>query len=129
MPSAKLSSERRQGKRNPWGKTRGANREAKQGTPPPGRYLIPGTDEWVNYATYREKTGTCETCGAPMASHPECEGCGILCGEGHLASLSPYRGHDLCRYCIRLWRSQERAVGRETTWEEFRSPKLSLFER
>jgi len=120
MPRALLSSERRQEK----GGTRGIKREAH----PLGTHQLPGTDRWVDYATYREKTGTCETCGAPMAGHPQCEGCGSLCGGSHEAGLTTYRGHGLCPFCIKNWKSQEKAVGRETTWEEFRSPNPSLFD-
>lgn len=114
MPRALLSSERR----------RGVKREAH----PIRKSVLPETGERVDYTTYREETGTCETCGAPMDGHPQCEGCGILCGGAHEAGLTPYRGHGLCPYCIKNWRSQDKAVGRETTWEEFRSPKLGLFD-
>jgi len=125
MSRAKPSSQRRREKGRPQRINRGGKREVH----PQGRYLIPGTNQAVDYATYRAKTGDCETCGAPMDSHPQCEGCGILCGEGHEVSLSPYRGHGLCYLCIKSWQTQDRAVGRETTWEEFHSPKLSLFEQ
>lgn len=116
MPRAQLSSERRREKR-------GASERNQNAVSPIGRYLIPGTDQRVDYATYREKTGTCETCGAPMDGHPECEGCGILCGRGHETDLSSHRGHGLCGFCIQNWGTQERAMGRETSWQEFRSSK------
>jgi len=87
-------------------------------------YRLPDTDRMVDYATYRELTGKCETCGAQMEAHPACDACGNLCGTGHLDGLpSPYRGHSLCGHCIVNWKHLDRVLRRQGAWEEFLSGK------
>ena len=79
------------------------------------------------YLLYRNVTGKCETCDAGMDSHPMCDGCGILCGPGHLDWLpSTYRGHKLCGSCMVSWKALERVIGRKATWEESLNPKPQL---
>lgn len=88
------------------------------------QYQLPDSDRMVGYATYRKITGQCETCKQPMGGHPECDGCGVLCGEGHLNDLpSSYRGHTLCSYCVNAWENFDTLEGGEATWDVFKYPK------
>lgn len=74
------------------------------------------------YGKYRALTGKCETCKVSMKEHPRCEGCGILCGPGHLYSTIKYRGHNICIPCRTNWEILERMRGRRVEWNEFLSP-------
>lgn len=52
---------------------------------------------------------------------PLCEGCGIAergqqCGE----TLTEYRGHNLCYWCIWHWKQLEEKHGRTIEFEEYR---------
>ena len=90
----------------------------------PGLEKAKKADRMVDYVTYRELTGKCETCNAPMNAHPTCDACGILCGTGHFDGLpSPYRGHNLCGHCIVYWKNRDKVLKREATWDEFLSGK------
>ncbi|MBA7586755.1 hypothetical protein ES708_28760 [subsurface metagenome] len=89
-----------------------------------GKYRLPDNGRAVDYATFRELTGKCENCNAPMKGHPVCDACGILCGTGHLdGPPSPYRGHTLCGHCIVNLKHLDRVLRREGAWEEFLSGK------
>ena len=88
-------------------------------------YRLPDSGRMVDYVTYRELTGKCETCGAPINAHPDCDACGILCGTGHFDGLpSSYREHNLCGHCIVNWKHLNRALRRRATWDEFLSGKM-----
>jgi len=100
-------------------------KETSQKQAPIGKYRLPNSDRMVDYVTYRELTGKCETCGAPTGTHPACDACGILCGTGHFDGLpSLYRGHNLCGHCIVYWKNRDKVLKREATWEEFLSGKV-----
>ena len=65
------------------------------------------------------KMTTCEICEA-IAAHPKCDGCNILCGEGHLDELpSLYKDHMLCSHCIDRWHNLDKIYNEKTTWFEF----------
>lgn len=81
----------------------------------------------TNYILYHEETGECTTCGVKMSSHPKCDACGILYGSRHRELGSHYRGRKLCGYCIFAWKLLDKEIGRETTYEEFKSPMLRLW--
>ncbi len=59
----------------------------------------------------------------PRIQEGQCEGCMIFTGgvEEPWRELTEYRGRKLCGYCIKEWRRREERVGREITWEEFRT--------
>jgi len=68
-------------------------------------------------AKARKVTGICETCGQKVASHTECEACGILIGPGHLrAWVNNYRGHVLCDPCVADWKETN------SSWMRFLFP-------
>lgn len=76
------------------------------------------------------KTGKCPRCGTSIENHPQCPSCGILCGKGHLNNLMDFREHQICTYCIQLWKKLDKLVDRETTFEELRQPeRLFIFPR
>ena len=70
-----------------------------------------------DWAIARERTGRCETCGAPMKGHPKCEACGILTGHGHQYNHANFRGRVICGGCIVRWLSLEHKLDREVSWE------------
>jgi hypothetical protein len=91
-----------------------------------GGYILPGTDKLVAYDVYRKMTGVCETCGQEMENHRDCDGCGILCGSGHLDDIQErWQGHDVCGFCSGRRHKLEGMLGREITWEEFVAPNAS----
>ncbi len=66
---------------------------------------------------YEQRTGECKTCGARIDSHPQCPLCGVICGPGHLDTLTEFRGHSICNWCACKWERLE-AKGDRLTWEE-----------
>lgn len=54
----------------------------------------------------------------------QCEACGIVIGGSEEHYRFEYREHMICSWCQAQWRSREKRVGREISWEEFISGKL-----
>ncbi len=95
------------------------------------KYLIPGERETlrlIDYIKTRRETGVCETCDHEMKDHPRCQACGILCGTGHILSLSEYRGHELCGNCIHSWKVLERVRDKRVSFNKFVSPSTIKYE-
>ena len=57
---------------------------------------------------------------------PVCDTCGCLTGDGYPQSLSNYRDKMLCGACVHAWQRLDRRLKRQSTWEEFVTPKNPL---
>jgi len=66
----------------------------------------------------------CDICGKLLQGHPQCESCGILIGTGHLETrLNKFRGKKICSFCVSLWKSRERKMGRKVLFVELIAPR------
>ncbi|GEM_PF-4297687 len=85
-----------------------------------------GTTRCINYTEYRKVTRVCDVCGSPVKKHPECQACGVVCGDNHVDSLLiEYRGKKLCQHCVQAWKKLELISGKQVDWRGYVSPKMS----